>query len=324
MFNMSRKRASILPPTLPKSGLNPVTKIVAYPVKVVIDSFIREGGQAFQQVSTKDLLAQQRQLIQQMDAVPAQAALGRRQRPVWMGLQTFEAAALPGYSQSSRSPTGALTPNGGGSGGGSGGGVIPSLPVYTPVLPDTIITETDTEEDTSISRVAPPKPAPSITTSIADQIISGGGLYVTPDAGGSIIAPGPGGTQPIEAPTITTGPTTYTYKDIQGYVLFNIENKSMNPMPLSALVSARIGDTELVRTNFQTRLMPLKTKQFKSDFILQGDQSALVKAIKGDLTGNTPFPEAVTITLDAVVQWHLFRNSVSATLAVPLGTEATF
>jgi len=246
----------------------------------------------------------------------------KMQYPMRMALQaTFESAARPpGYSQGSRSPT-QMTPDG--SDGGGLDGSIGDL-VTIPVQPDVEITETDVEEDASFTQFAPVSPGPSITTSIADQIISGGGLVATPDASTSIVAPGPGGTQPIEAPVLTTGPTTYTYKDIQGCVIFNLENKSMNPMPLSALVSARVGDVELVRTNFKTRLMPLKAKQFRADFILEGDQSALVKALKGDLTGNTAFPEAVNVTLDAVVQWHLFRNSVSQTLAVPLETLATF
>jgi len=244
---------------------------------------------------------------------------------------TFYDATRPGGTTGSRSPTGALTTyggvNGGGSGGGIGGLVDPGDMVTIPVLPDVEIIETDTEEDvatTTTSPIAQAGPTLISTTSIAEAIF-GNGVAVTPDASSQIVRPGPGGTQPtLPSISIPTGPTTYTYKDIVGCVVFNVENKSMNPMPTSVLVSTRIGDVELTRANFQTRMPPLKAKQFRSDFILEGDQSALVKAIKGDLTGNTSFPEAVTVTLDAVIQWHLFRNSVSQTLAVPLETEATF
>jgi hypothetical protein len=342
------KRASILPPTLPKSGMNPVTNIIAYPVQVVIESFVRQSSLQVQKANTAQLIQQQKNWQQRVDAIPAQMGLQSANAPnvtpprgvlermaqapkmkhpmrLRMGLATFEAAALPGADPASRTTS---LPNGGGVGGVPGGdqGGFDPFEVAIPVEPDTPITETDTEEDAVTTQAAPVSPAPSVTTQIADAIIGGNGIAPTPDAGGSIVAPGPGGTQPTvpTAPSLVTGPATYTYSDIKGYVMFNVENKGMNQMPLSLLVSARIGEVELTRSNFKTRLMPMKARQFKSEFVLEGDHSALIKAIKGDLTGDTAFPETVNVTVDAVVQWHLFRNSVSQTLGVPLKTNASF
>ena len=320
MFSLLGNRASILPPTLPKSGLNPVTKIIAYPVKVVIDSFVRESSLMIAAISAKDLRAQE--ILRQQRATQAHP-LGVRSRIMSLQTMTAPPAGLhPGYSDPNWSGE-LLAPAPSGGDGAAPGGLADM--VYLPVEPDTPITETDLEE-VVIEPISPVATPPKVTTQIADQIISGGGIAVTPDASASIVRPGPALTitpgVPV-APTITTGPTTYTYKDLKGHVVFNIENKSMNQMPFSALVSVRIGEVELVRTNFKTRLMPLKTKQFKSEFILEGDQSALVKAIKGDLTASA-FPEAVVITIDAVIQWHMFRNSVTQTLTVPLETGSTF
>lgn len=350
MLNLPGKRASILPPTLPKSRFNPVTKIIAYPVKVVIESFVRQSSLAIQPVSAADLIAMERRRQQQQEAIQVQLGHPRR-----MNLQGFAIPYDPILGGAGRGIDPRLGVNGGVPGVPIEGMVpgdmvtlpvepphpsgfvepFPDLPLVGPggLPPDTLITETDTEEEIAISLTPPVAPAPKITTQIADQVISGV-LPVTPDATQIVVPapispalPRPGPPAPVvpvtPAPIIPTGPPTYTFKDISGHVVFNIENKSMNTMPLTVLVSARIGDHELIRVTKRTRLMPLKTRQFRAAYILEGDQSELVRSIKGDLTGGA-FPEAVNVTVDAVIQWHLFRNSVSQTLAVPLETEATF
>jgi hypothetical protein len=319
MFNILGSRARLMPPTMPKTRFNPVSKITVAPVALEIKG-VETVTQLQQAEPTSPALSLQgysQQSYMYQPGVLGRLPPGARGR---MALQTMTGGQL----------IAPVLPNGGGGGSPEGGGgILPEPDVTIPFESNgTEVLETDYDDEMAIT----PEPLPEgsiesqeeagkhlITPSLWEQVIAGGAMQQTvpvPDASMDVAQAvdvaqeGMTGYEGSIIPSETVLEPSMSYRDLVGAITFNVCNHNLQPMNIDVLVSAMYGEWELMRTSIRAQLGPKKSHQYIAEFTVVGDVTDLWETLRNDANPR--------LTLDAVVQWRAFRVSTSSTKLVQL------
>lgn len=274
----------VMPITLPKSSLNPITHIELVTLALEVSS-----------------VAKHKEAVQQATSQAASR----------LSLQAFG-----GFGASTPSSgTGSFA---GGAGGGPTGGTPGGGYVGIPEEPDADVPDYDvgspeaeefaSDEDLDAARVGsglyyalPTAPAPG---GVATQYDSGYG------AGQAVRPATPG----APAPTFTAQPSfvavTRTVIDaVAGSVFFQLLNRGRAPLRMSAEVNGRFGDFELFNTRIERMLPPgRKPIKFKADYAFEGDDAGLFA--KSLMAEAGPTSKA-TLVLDALLRWNAFTHKIT-------------
>ena len=280
----------VMPVTLPKSSLNPITHLVLTALSLEIVSTTKHNE------ATK----------QDQSAYVKRLSLA--------GISSFNTQPAPGFDAASRSPY--SVPNGGsggGAAGGTGGGQV-TIPGYVEPVADEggDVVVADAEEPFSngggLYQVAggTQQYAPG-----AEPYVPGGGGF------GYVVQTDSAPPFPTDVSQPTVTQISVTVIDaIAGAVYFQLANRGKMPLAATVEVRGRFGDLELFSTPPVKRTFPpnLKPVKYKSEFKFEGEDAGYFwKAIQ-DEAGPT---SKATVVLDALIKWNFFNHKI--TDARPVG-----
>jgi len=285
----------VMPITLPKSSLNPITHIELVTLAIEV-SAVQKHNEAIQQAAS--------------------------QAAARLSLQSFGGGGFgtgtPAAGAGAWGAAGGGVAGGGIAGGTSGGGYV-----AIPEGPDTDVPESEFDADVGL---------PAAEEFASDEDLNsarvGAGVYYALPVDTSVqtgtaaqYESGYGASQAVKpitpgavAPTFSATPSfvavTRTVIDaIAGSVYFQLLNRGRAPLKMSAVINGRFGDFELFNTSIQKMLPPSrKPVKFKADYAFEGDDAGLFA--RALMTEAGPTSKA-TLVLDALLRWNAFTHKIT-------------
>lgn len=317
-------------PTLPKTSLNPITKVEIVAIGLEMTDFKEEISE----------------IVRVGERSPALSRpLGGRRA---MGLQAFgtfeQAARPPALQQTVTDPfePGTLFPIEPGDKAPIDTGVIAPVEPTTPVeeIPvdefEDAVDEAEDDlfqaDDGAVTDGAPTDGAGTVGARVSPAITSGADLFgrsaVGAQAAAAFVDTKPGDVTAGVVPEVEDFEGRIVLRagkhvkrlitSVSGNVIFGLTNKSRFDMPVTIKVMARYSDFDLINTDFEKILgRGGQMHKFKSSFTIAGSDVAdpfinqLLSEIKE--TGG----KAVLI-LDAQVRWKWARHNISSAIEVPV------